>query len=375
VKEPATEIKHTGRFSLSTLSTRVAFVVRIVGLLYTFLLSVALLGKVFRLFGSGFIEQITISTSDPFLALIIGLVATSIVQSSSATTSLIVGLVAGGAINLEAAIVMVMGANIGTTVTNTIIAMSHISRPDEFQRGYASAVVHDIFNLLAVLIVFPFQVKFNVLGIMAQSLSGVFQSAGGAVFTSPVKAAVEPALDFLVGLARSNPWPLLAIAVFLLVASLHFLVKTLRRVVATRLQVFFDKIVFRHAFTSGLLGLCFTILVQSSSVATSLIVPLAAAGLMTLEQVFPYTLGANVGTTVTAILASLATGSPLAITVAFAHLCFNAVGILIIWPIKFVPLKAARFMALLGLKSRLIPVAVLLGVFYGLPLTIFFIAR
>jgi sodium-dependent phosphate cotransporter len=228
---------------------------------------------------------------------------------------------------------------------------------------------------MAVVIIFPLQVKFNVLGLMAQQLEAVFASSGGMTFTSPVKAAVQPALELLVKLAQSNPWLLILIAVILLIVSLRFLVKVLRRSVASRLQVFFDKVVFRHALTSGLLGFCFTIVVQSSSVATSLIVPLAASQLMTLVQVFPYTLGANVGTTVTAILASLATGSPVALTVAFAHLCFNLVGIVIIWPIKFIPIKAAKFMARLSLRSRLIPVAVLVLIFYVLPLSIFLLAR
>jgi len=99
---------------------------------------------------------------------------------------------------------------------------------------------------------------------------------------------------------------------------------------------------FKNAFIGFIFGMLLTAIVQSSSVTTSLIIPLAGAGIVTIAQIFPYTLGANVGTTVTAILAAMATQNPVAITVAFSHLCFNIFGILIIYPVKFIPIKLAE---------------------------------
>ena len=66
-----------------------------------------------------------------------------------------------------------------------------------------------------------------------------------------------------------------------------------------------------------------TIFVQSSSITTSMIIPLAGAGVVTIRQLFPYTLGANIGTTVTALLAAMTTQNDIAVTVAFSHLVFQ----------------------------------------------------
>ncbi len=349
--------------------------IRILVLLYLFLLSISLLGSAFKAFGSDFANELVDATSSPFLGLVVGIIATSLVQSSSVTTSLVVGLVGAGAISLQGAIPMVMGANIGTTVTNMLVSLGHIARKEEFRRAYSASVVHDIFNIMAVLILFPVQIKFNLLGRLAEMTSGLLIGVGGVHFKSPLKAIVKPAAHLVSDLVQGSPWILIAIAVVLLFVSLSFLVKTLKSVVVGRLQAFFDKVIFKSAVTSMALGIVFTVMVQSSSITTSLIIPLAGAGLLNLNQVFPYTLGANVGTTVTAILASLATGQSSAVVVALAHLLFNVLGIVIIWPIRFIPIKLAQLMANLCVKNRLLPVLFVLLFFYGIPLTVVLLLR
>ena len=102
-------------------------------------------------------------TSNPFAGLLIGIVATSLIQSSSTTTSIVVGLVAGGAVNLESAVPIVMGANIGTTITNTLVSFGHITNRIEFKRAFSASVVHDFFNIMAVAIVFPIEMIFHPL--------------------------------------------------------------------------------------------------------------------------------------------------------------------------------------------------------------------
>jgi sodium-dependent phosphate cotransporter len=99
--------------------------------------------------------------------------------------------------------------------------------------------------------------------------------------------------------------------------------------------------------------------VQSSSATTSLIVPLAGTGVLSLRQVFPYTLGANVGTTITAILASMTLASPAAVTVALAHLCFNLLAIVIYYPLKALPLWLATNWGRLAARSKAGTVGVL----------------
>ena len=107
--------------------------------LYLFLVSISLLGSSFKLIGGNFAEQLLATAQNPFLGLFIGILATSIIQSSSTVTSIAVGLAAGGALDLQTAIPIIMGSNVGTTVTNTIVAAGHINRPDDFRRAFSAA--------------------------------------------------------------------------------------------------------------------------------------------------------------------------------------------------------------------------------------------
>jgi sodium-dependent phosphate cotransporter len=141
--------------------------------LYVFLVSVQLLGTGFKMFGGEFSERLIATTSNPFIGLFIGILATSIVQSSSMTTSTVVGFVASGMLSIENAVPIIMGANIGTTVTCAIVSLGHVTRKEEFRRAFAAASVHDFFNVLAVLVLFPLEIATGFLRRSAQALSGL----------------------------------------------------------------------------------------------------------------------------------------------------------------------------------------------------------
>ncbi|MDP6126268.1 MAG: Na/Pi symporter, partial [Candidatus Latescibacteria bacterium] len=160
----------------------------IVGLLYLFLVSIGLMAKSFVLFGGDFAEGLITTTDNPLVGLCIGVLVTSLVQSSSLTTSLVVGMVAGGAMSVTNAVPLIMGANIGTSVTNILVSLGHITRKQEFRRAFAASTVHDFFNVIAVAVLFPLQLATGFLGKAATSLADVFQNSGGLTFTSPVKA-------------------------------------------------------------------------------------------------------------------------------------------------------------------------------------------
>ncbi|NOZ61043.1 MAG: hypothetical protein GXO74_05135 [Calditrichaeota bacterium] len=344
-------------------------------LLYIFILSITMLGASFKLFGKGFAEQLLSTTSNPLVGLVIGILATSVIQSSSTTTSIVVGMVGVGALSISNAIPIIMGANIGTSVTNTIVSLGHISISEEFERAFSSAIVHDFFNIMAVLILFPLQYFTDFLGHSARFLADAFQHAGGLEAISPIKLVTKPVVHEVSHLSGDNGIILLVLALILLFISLRYITKVVKKLIIGRVEVFFDKVIFRNALISLLFGLILTSIVQSSSITTSLIVPLVGAGILTLEQIFPYTLGANIGTTVTAILASLATANIAAVTVAFAHLLFNVFGTIMIFPFQFVPIKLARTMAKLTLKSKLYPVFYILIVFFLIPFLIIFFLR
>ena len=137
------------------------------------------MGSSFKLFGKGFAETLISNTSNPIVGLFIGILATSLIQSSSSTTSIVVGMVGGGALTVANAIPIVMGANIGTSVTNTLVAMAHINRSNEFKRSFAASTVHDFFNLLEVAILFPIQYFTNNLVVIARFIGDNFKDVGG----------------------------------------------------------------------------------------------------------------------------------------------------------------------------------------------------
>jgi sodium-dependent phosphate cotransporter len=357
--------QHPGTFSL----------LRLLASLYLFFFSLELMGTSLKMFGSGLAESLIQTTTNPMVGLFIGILATSIIQSSSSTTSIVVGLVAGGALNVSNAIPIVMGANIGTSVTNTLASLTQINRSFEFQRSFSAAIVHDFFNVLAVIAIFPLQYFTNFLGRAASFMGEQFQHIGGLKFLSPVKAITKPVVGVLRDLIGDYPWILLALALVCLLFSLSQMVKSLKALVVTKAEAWFDRYLFKTALRAFFVGLMLTAMVQSSSITTSLAVPLAGAGLLTLVQIFPYTLGANIGTTVTAILAALVTGNLSAIIVAFAHLLFNISGMIIWWPFKFVPITLAQKFARIATRKKIIPILYIIVVFFLIPILLISLFR
>ena len=320
-------------------------------LLYLFFFSIELMSRAFSMGGRGFAEQLLNAASDPVAGLFIGFLATSLIQSSSTTTTIIVGLVASQALTIELAVPMLMGANIGTTTTNTIVSVGHITRPAEFERAFAASTVHDFFNILAAAVVLPLEIFFHPVERIAVFSQGVFAGAGGMSLASPLKAAVRPLSDLISG-AFPYELPLIGLSLLVLFIALNRLMRLMRGVFLERMASLFDRVLFRNDVTSFGLGIVTTAAMQSSSATTSLVVPLAGTGVLSLRQIFPYTLGANIGTTITAILASFSTGVPAAVTVALAHLSFNILGIAIFYPLRAAPIWMAERVGAYAARTR-----------------------
>lgn len=376
----------TKRFKLE----QILKILVILFLLYFFIVSIKLIGTSFQLFGRDFAEQLVHSYSNPVLGLFTGILATSLLQSSSTVTSLIVGLVGGGVLSVEYAIPMVMGANMGTTITNTLVSLTFVTRKEDFRRAFAAATVHDFFNIFTILVFFPLEIKFHLIQKSAIFLTKVFEGIGGVAFVSPLKLAIDPIVkgfqhllinilslpETVVGII------MLIVAMIIVVTSLIYLVRTLRSLTIAQTESFIDRYLLRNAFAAIILGLVLTAVVQSSSVTTSLIVPLVAAGVVSLRRAFPFTLGANIGTTVTAIMASLATVSVIngqtvntvGVTIAFAHLVFNIYGVAVFYPLRWLPIFCATRLASIAAGSKKWAVIFVLMVFYILPLTVILVA-
>ncbi|MDH3424740.1 MAG: Na/Pi symporter, partial [Gemmatimonadota bacterium] len=155
-------------------------------LLYLFFFSIELMSQAFKMAGRGFAEQLLNTTADPLAGLIIGFLATSLIQSSSTTTTIVVGLVASEVLTIPLAIPIIMGANIGTTTTNTIVSIGHVTRPREFERAFAASTVHDFFNILAALTILPIELLFHPVERMARFMEEAFAGAGGLGLASPL---------------------------------------------------------------------------------------------------------------------------------------------------------------------------------------------
>lgn len=344
--------------------------------LYVFLLAVAMMGGAFKLLGGGFAKALVAGTSNPFAGLFIGVLATSLAQSSSLTTSVVVGLVASGTLTTELAVPVIMGANVGTSITNLIVTLGHLRRSNEFRRALAAATVHDFFNWAAVILFLPLQVTTGFLSKMAGALANVVVVGDGVSFTSPTKAMTKPVIHVIQEVIQQTGLPNTGVAIVELVLSLSLLflalvmlTKTMKGILLSRLQPVLSSSFARNAPLAIVFGLVITAIAQSSSITTSLLVPMAAAGVLRLNQVYPVTLGANVGTTVTALLAATV-GSIDGLAIAFAHLLFNVIGILVLYvppPVRPLIPKAARRFAIAATKSRRLVLIFILGVFFVLP--------
>lgn len=370
-------------------------IVRIAGLIVLFLLFLGAidgLGEGFEGLGAGLLDRFFEASRNPFVGLLIGILATTLVQSSSVTSALIVGLVAApeSPLPFESAIPMVMGANVGTTVTNSIAALGHLRHGQELRRAFAVATCHDMFNLLAVGILLPLEIATGFLGRVSGAVSGVFSGllGTGIDYQSPLKGVIQlvpKPIAWFAGVVTTSEQAAAAVlailSVGLLVVALGLLVHTLKRISAGRGEESLRRIPGGSAILAMGVGAIVTILVQSSSVTTSMLVPLAGAGLLLLDDAFPVTLGANVGTTITAFLAALAVSGPNAhwgFQLAVAHLLFNVVGILLIYPIpaiRRIPLTAARRLAEVSVRNRAVALGYVIAMFYGAPALVLVISR
>ena len=357
---------------------------------YLLITAVNVIGSGFALAAGDRASQLFDFASNPLVGLMVGIAATSLIQSSSTTTSITVGLVAGG-LPLEIAVPIILGANVGTTLTNTLVSLGMVRDKSQFRRGFASATIHDFFNLLAVVIFLPLEMMFGLLETVASSaanaLSGadagfiatIFGGIGAVVkgATTPLANLIEWALSPLPGIWAGVT--MIVVAIALILGVINLIGRKLKTLLVGRAQRMLNSAIGRGPLTSIGSGALVTVMVQSSSTTTALMVPLAGSGALTLRQIYPFTVGANIGTTVTALVAAFAFDGELgtiALTAALVHLCFNVFATLLIFGIpglRELPLKGAEWLANLAAERKAYAAAWVVGVFLVLPLVLIFV--
>ncbi len=352
----------------------------VVALLYMFLVGVKLLEGGIKGLGSDFTDALFENVTNPVAGLAVGVLATVLVQSSSVTTSTIVGLVAAGVVDVETAVPMIMGANIGTTVTNTIVSLAHVRRSEEFRRAFTAATMHDFFNLMAVALLLPLEIATGVLAKTARNIAS-FIAGGeelGGSFDSPIKGAVnwaasrvESSFDWVSSNETSVAVIGLVFGLAFVFFTLAFITKNMRVLVANRIERSLNAALARSGTVGIVVGMLVTIAVQSSSITTSILIPLVASGILIVRNAYPITLGANIGTTITALLAALGAGTVDGLTIAVTHTLFNVAGIALLFPwrrVRYLPVRLAEGLADIAIRNRPIALLYVLLVFVILPL-------
>jgi len=352
--------------------------VMVASLVYLLICAVGMIGGGFKMAAGGQAKELFAFASNPFAGLVVGTVATALIQSSSTVTSIIVGLVAGG-LPVSIAVPMVMGANIGTSITNTIVSLGHVRAKEEFKRAFSAATVHDFFNLLSVIIFLPLEIAFGFLERFGSLLSGLFYGSGDASIKSYnfVKAATKPVVGSLKDIVKSMGDQVGGVLLFGFGIAVIFLAitligKLLKKLMVGKARDIMHTTIGRGPVSGIASGTLVTVLVQSSSTTTSLMVPLAGSGSFKLRDIYPFTLGANIGTCVTAVLAATAvTGNAqAALQIAFIHLVYNILGVVVIYGIpflRFLPVKAAEWLGVTAAENKMAALAYILGVFFIVP--------
>lgn len=351
-------------------------------LLYLFLVGVKCLSTGLKLMGGDFAKTLFDLTSQPFISLMAGMLATVLFQSSSVTTSIIVGLVSAGTLSIGGAVPMIMGANLGTSVTNTLVSLGYLKDMKNFKRAFAAATVHDFFNILTVAIILPIELMTGFIEKAAvYSSSLIYGSVEGLKYSSPIKAAIKPPVKAIKAFSLETFGSevvgvvMIILAGIIIISSLSLIVRTMKSLIESHRAELINKIFTQNAFATLLFGIFLTIAVQSSSITTSLLIPMAGSGLLSLGAIYPITIGANIGTTATALMASL-TGNVAGLSIALVHLFFNLLGTFIFFPSKRmrqIPIKCSEYLAKSIEKSKLIGLGYVATVFFVIPLTMVFV--
>ena len=313
------------------MSERTSVALRVVSIILTlffFLFCINLMVASLGTYASDFEQRILTSALNPFIGLFIGLLVTAVIQSSSTTSTMVVAMVATGTLTIHEAIPIIMGANIGTTLTSTIVSLGFISDKKAFRKGVSAGVIHDFYNIILVLVLFPLEYYYEFLSKLSIKLNSVFIGKNVSESGEGFRGFMDFGLaDNIVALGPKNIL-MLVLSFILLFISIKLLTSVIKRTAIGDSKNRLRKFVFNKPLKSFGWGVLITSAIQSSSVSTSLMVPLVATEKVRLRNAFPFIIGANLGTTITALIAA-SFGSETAMSIAIAHLLFNLMGALI----------------------------------------------
>ena len=303
-------------------------------ILFAFLVAIELMKEAFGLLGNALAKNIIQATSNPFVGLFIGLLSTAIIQSSSVTTSMVVSIVAAGNLSLESAVPIIMGANIGTTITSTIVSIGYIIEKREFRKAFSAAASHSLFNIISTMLFFPLEYYFQFLSRSARWVTS-WASSTNNVPINIFQITVQPVAGLIKSGLNNSPFLLLALSGLLLILSIRYFAPLLKDILLIDSQRYVEKYFFNLPSQALAFGVFLTAGLRSSAITTSLVLPLVATDRVTLKKAFPFIMGANIGTTITALLAAVSR-SDAAFSIALVHLLFNVMGTFVFFPFPWI---------------------------------------
>ena len=239
--------------------------------------------------------------------------------------------------------------------------------------------MHDFFNIIAVAVFLPLQLATNFLSRSAEWIAdGLGSNIAGGSTRSPVKELVkEPVhqVEQVIKWATDSDQILgvllLVMGLVCIFVALALITRNMRLLIAERLEFALNAAVARGNGIAGMVtGTAATIAVQSSSITTSILVPLVGSGVLSIRNAYPITLGANLGTTVTALLASLAVDLRAGLVVALTHTLFNLTSIVVFYPVstvRYFPVRLAEGLATVATRKPLFVAVYVVGMFIVLP--------
>jgi sodium-dependent phosphate cotransporter len=349
----------------------------ILATLLLFFFALELMISSFQHLGRDAVQTIIQATLNPFTGLFIGLLITAIIQSSSTTTSLVVAMVASGSLTLQSGVPIIMGANVGTTITSIIVALGFISKKKEFRRAVAAGTFHCFFNLLTVFILFPLEFSNGFLSGLSASVADRFFSSGGQILPRQPLAipGFNPVIDLMLGYMPG--FVVIALSFGLLFGSILLFRKLISDLLRAKSPESFSRFFFRNKFKSFSWGLLTTAAIRSSTITTSVVVPIVAKKIVTLRQAAPFIMGANVGTTITAFIAvAIHSNASASISIAIAHFLFNAIGVLIFLPIPVLaklPVKLSEALGKVTQRYPLVYFVFILLTFFLIPFSLIYL--
>ena len=341
--------------------------------LYFFLASIVLIKNSATLFGETLAKQILYLIRDTTGGVFVGWISTAFLHSSGAFDSIIVAFTSAGILPMNLSVAAIIGAEIGTTVTPQLVSVLGYIRKkgEEFSSSFRVTMIHFWYNLFTLMIFYTLELFTGFLTKIAYRGSSLFSKVPGLGTIPSLLDVITPWIPPLVH--HIPPLVGLIVGIVVLIGSLMLAEQSMTATFSMPRSWSLIRATFTKPLRSFMAGFIFTIFVPSTTVMVSLLIPLAASGVIGTDYyILPYILGANIGTVFDVMMAALATGNPVAIGVWVVHLSINVIGAAIFLPLMrpfgiFVG-KATDY-----LTSNRFRAILFLSIFHVIPLLVIFL--